>query len=98
MSMRLRQITIASDPDWGRWAGYETYGARSPRFRTLVERARAQADNSVQARLRTELIGLDPHQRHQVMTGLISEIFARQLKLPADQLDVSLPLEYLGVD
>jgi acyl transferase domain-containing protein/NAD(P)-dependent dehydrogenase (short-subunit alcohol dehydrogenase family)/acyl carrier protein len=98
LSMGLRQITIASNPDWGRWAGYETYGARSARFRALVEQARAQADNSVQARLRGELSALNDEQRHQVLTGLIGEIFARQLKMPAEQLDASLPLEYLGVD
>jgi acyl carrier protein len=68
------------------------------RFRHLVEGARASADNSVQARLRGELAGLNEEQRRQVLTGLISEIFARQLKMPANQLDASLPLEHLGVD
>jgi acyl carrier protein len=98
ISMGLRQVAIAADPDWGRWAGYETYGARSVRFRDLVERARARADNSAQARLRGELSVLNAAQRHQVLTALISEIFARQLKMPAEQLDASLPLEHLGVD
>lgn len=98
MSTGLRQICIASDPDWNRWAGYETYGARSARFRALVEHARAQADNSVQARLRSELTALSAEQKHHVLTGLISEIFSRELKIPSDQLDISLPLEYLGVD
>jgi acyl carrier protein len=98
ISMELRQVAIASVEDWGRWAAYETYGGRSIRFRALVERDRARADDSVQARLRGELSALNREQRHQVLTGLIGEIFARQLKLPAAQLDASLPLEHLGVD
>ena len=92
------QICIAADPDWSKWAGYETYGARSARFRDLVEQARVQADDSVQARLRAELTSLAVEHRHQVVIGLVSEIFARELKMPSDQLDACLPLEYLGVD
>jgi len=93
-----KQICIAADPDWSKWAGYETYGAQSARFRDLVAQARLQADDSVQARLRAELTSLTAEHRHQVVTGLVSEIFARELKMPSDQLDTCLPLEYLGVD
>ena len=87
-----------SGPRLSKWAGYETYGARSARFRDLVEQARVQADDSVQARLRAELTSLAVEHRHQVVIGLVSEIFARELKMPSDQLDACLPLEYLGVD
>ena len=98
MSLDVTQVCIASNPDWNKWSSYETHGGHSPRFRTVVEQAREQADDSVQARLRKQLLDLDTEQRREVLAGLIAEIFARELKTPADQLDPSMPLDFLGVD
>ena len=37
-------------------------------------------------------------QRQHVLTALIAEIFSSELKMPADQISASRPLESLGVD
>ena len=98
MARRLPQVCIASDPNWSKWASYETYGGRSARFRTLVEASRRLSGDSVQSRLSNKLAALDGEQRQQVLTGLITEILARELKMPADLIDASRPLDSLGVD
>ncbi|MEL7450912.1 MAG: SDR family NAD(P)-dependent oxidoreductase, partial [Pseudomonadota bacterium] len=98
MSLNETQVCIASNPDWKKWASFETHGGHSPRFRTVVTQARELADDSVQARLRKQLLELGSEQRFEVLSGLIAEIFARELKTPADQIDPSMPLDFLGID
>ncbi|GJL54718.1 MAG: hypothetical protein NPIRA02_18500 [Nitrospirales bacterium] len=94
----VAQIGITGSVDWNRWARYETYGGRSPRFRTLVEAARDKDDDAVQAGLRGKLAILEPLQRQEVLSGLFQEIFATKLKMSTEQVDPKCPIESLGVD
>ncbi|GJL65670.1 MAG: hypothetical protein NPIRA05_06410 [Nitrospirales bacterium] len=98
ISEGVTQIGIADFSDWSRWARYETYGGRSPRFRTLVEAARAKDDDSAQTGLRGKLAILEPPQRQEILGGLLKEIFATKLKMSSAQVDPKCPIESLGVD
>lgn len=91
-------ISISSQPDWGKWSGYEVNAAHSSRYRTVLEEAREAHDDSVKSRLTAKLAVLDQEVQTQVLTSLVSEVFASALKMPAEQIDPSRPLEVLGVD
>jgi len=98
MDSDINQVCITNTVDWNKWARFEHFGRTSTRFRILIDDAMAKADDSNQARLSAKLATLNIDQRHAVLTGLITEILARELKMPADKIDASRPLESLGVD
>jgi len=98
MDSNINQVCITNTVDWNKWARFEHFGRTSTRFRILIDAAMAKADDSNQARLSAKLATLDIEQRHAVLTGLITEVLARELKMPADKIDASRPLESLGVD
>ncbi|NOX92728.1 MAG: SDR family NAD(P)-dependent oxidoreductase, partial [Gammaproteobacteria bacterium] len=98
ISTRQVNISISSQPEWETWRGYEVNALQSSRYRTEFERARGERDDSVKSRLATKLAVLDQEVQTQVLTSLVSEIFATALKMPAEQIDPSRPLESLGVD
>ncbi len=91
-------IGISSQPDWGKWSGYEVNAVHSSRYRTVLEDARDKHDDSVKSRLSAKLAVLDQEVQIQVLISLVSEVFAAALKMPAEQIDPSRPLESLGVD
>ena len=91
-------ISISSQPEWGKWSGYEMNAVHSSRYRTVLEEAREEHDDSVKSRLSAKLAVLDQEVQTQVLTSLVSEVFATALKMPVEQIDPSRPLESLGVD
>jgi len=91
-------ISISSQPDWGKWSGYEVNAVHSSRYRTVLEEAREEHDDSVKSRLSAKLAVLDQEVQTQVLVSLVSEVFATALKMPVGQIDPSRPLESLGVD
>jgi len=91
-------ISISSQPEWGKWSGYEINAVHSSRYRTMLEDAREEHDDSVKSRLSAKLAVLDQDVQTQVLTSLVSEVFAIALKMPVKQIDPSRPLESLGVD
>jgi len=94
----INQVCITNTVDWNKWARFEHFGRTSTRLRILIDAAMAKADDSNQSRLSAKLATLNVDQRHAVLTGLITEILARELKMPADKIDACRPLESLGVD
>lgn len=91
-------ISISSQPDWGKWSRYEVNAVHSSRYRTVLEEARQEHDDSVKSRLSAKLAVLDREVQQQVLVSLVAEVFATALKMPAEQIDPARPLDSLGVD
>jgi acyl carrier protein len=98
MAKDLGQVCIAAPADWDQWARYEVGGGRSPRFATLVAGARENREDSAQARLSGQLARLEPEDRSEILIALITEVVAGTLKIPAEQIGATQPLEEVGVD
>jgi acyl carrier protein len=98
MAKDLAQICIAAPVDWDQWARYEVSGGRSVRFATLVSKGRENREDSAQTRLTAQLAKLEPEDRAEILVALITEVVARTLKIPADQIGGSQPLDAVGVD
>jgi len=91
-------IGISDQIEWGKWSRYEVNAVHSSRYRSILEGARDESDDSVKARLAAKLAVLDQEVKTQVLTSLLSEVFATALKMSVEQIDPACPLESFGVD
>lgn len=94
----VTQVCISETADWSQWAIYETLGGESPRFHALVSEARGSKDQSALARLQSRLRELDAEDRVEGLGLLLAAIYATELRLPEDAVDIDRPVASFGVD
>lgn len=94
----VTQVCVAEKADWAQWANSEPLGGESPRFRTLVAEARGQQDQSSLVRLQSRLSDIDPGEREEMLAMLLASIYASELRLPEEALDIDRPVVSYGVD
>jgi acyl transferase domain-containing protein/NAD(P)-dependent dehydrogenase (short-subunit alcohol dehydrogenase family)/acyl carrier protein len=89
-------VTVISS--WADWARFETRGATSPRFASLIAADSAGKDNSMRDILIEELSQLDPSDQVELLGSLIVEIIASVLKSDPASIPIDSALSQLGVD
>jgi NADPH:quinone reductase-like Zn-dependent oxidoreductase/NAD(P)-dependent dehydrogenase (short-subunit alcohol dehydrogenase family) len=91
------QVGVAK-ADWRKWARYEHLGGQSPRFAELVGSQDADDAASSKSEIKAKLLAVAPEDRQDVVTYLLSEIFAHDLRMSANDIDIHRPLNRMGVD
>jgi acyl carrier protein len=89
-------VTVISS--WADWARFETRGATSPRFASLIAADSAGKDNSMRDVLIEELSQLDAGDQVELLGSLIVEIIASVLKSDPASIPIDSALSQLGVD
>jgi acyl transferase domain-containing protein/NADPH:quinone reductase-like Zn-dependent oxidoreductase/acyl carrier protein len=89
------QVGIA-DVDWPLWGSLNRASACTPRFAGHINALKGtdEAGGSV----RTELASMEPGERVQRVTQLLTEQLAAVLRVPGDVVDRDTPLPKLGLD
>jgi acyl transferase domain-containing protein/short-subunit dehydrogenase/acyl carrier protein len=91
------QISIA-DVDVKRWAQVHSAWAESSRFshlvRTEMQVSKGLGDDSWVDKIEQ----LQPHERHEQLTGLLAELICETMQLPVEKLDPRQPLIGVGLD
>lgn len=94
----ITEISCTLMASWGDWARYETIGAQSPRFATVLIGADGGNNDEVRDQLIAELINLDLGERNSVLTGLIAAVIAGELRQDPESLSIDRTINDLGVD
>ncbi|MFK7996725.1 MAG: SDR family NAD(P)-dependent oxidoreductase [Granulosicoccus sp.] len=94
----ITEISCTLMSSWADWARYETIGAESPRFKSMLISAGGGNNDEVRDQLIAELMTLDIGERNAVLTGLISAVIANELRQDPESLSIDRPINDLGVD
>ena len=89
-------MTVISS--WSDWARFETRGALSPRFASLIAADSKQEDHSLRDAIVQELQQLEPADRVELLCKLMVEIVASVLKSSPDNVPIDRAVSLLGVD
>ena len=89
-------VTVISS--WSDWARFETRGALSPRFASLIAADSKQEDHSLRDAIVQELQQLEPADRVELLCKLMVEIVASVLKSSPDNVPIDRAVSLLGVD
>ncbi len=98
LSRQSTQFGVTMITNWSDWARFETRGATSPRFRTLIANDSQGKDSSSQHALVEELLKLDPADQVELLATLILEIVASVLKADPATIPIDKSIDQLGVD
>lgn len=98
LSRQVPQFGVTMITSWADWARFETRGAKSPRFATLIAGDSAAKDNSARDALVAELSQLDPADQVEVLALLMREIIASVLKSDSESISIDRAIDQLGVD
>jgi len=94
----VTQFGLSLISSWTDWARYETRGATSPRFQTLIASDTEQKVDSIRDLLVEELSPLNPEEQVEVLGKLIVEILAGVLKSDPESIPLDASVSQLGVD
>ena len=98
LARNIAQFGVSMITSWADWARFETRGATSPRFASLIAGDSQGKDNSVRDLLLEELSQLDPGEQVELLANLIVEIMAAVLKSDPASIPIDCSLNQLGVD
>ncbi len=98
LARQATQFGVTMITSWADWARFETRGATSPRFRTLIDNDSQDKDSSTQNALVEELVKLDPADQVELMATLMLEIVASVLKADPANIPIDKGIDQLGVD
>ena len=94
----VTQLGITMITSWADWARFETRGAKSPRFATLIANDSEVKDNTMRDALIEELSKLDQPDQVELLGGLIIEVIASVLKSDPASIPLDCSINQLGVD
>lgn len=94
----LAQLGVTMITSWADWARFETRGATSPRFASLIAADSQGQDNSTRDQLLAELSQLDPAEQVELLATLMAEIIASVLKADPSSVPFDKAINQLGVD
>ena len=94
----VTQFGVVVIKSWADWARYETLGAESPRFASVIAADSAGEDSETRRQLLTELATLAPANQVDLMVQLIAEIVAAVLKSDAASIGTDRPINEMGID
>jgi acyl carrier protein len=83
---------------WADWARFETRGAKSPRFASLIASDSQVKDHSIRDALIEELSQLENADQVELLGGLIVEVIASVLKSDPSTIPLDCSINQLGVD
>jgi NADP-dependent 3-hydroxy acid dehydrogenase YdfG/acyl carrier protein len=95
---RLTQLGITMITSWADWARFETRGAKSPRFASLIASDSQVKDHSIRDALIEELSQLENADQVELLGGLIVEVIASVLKSDPSTIPLDCSINQLGVD
>ncbi len=98
LARRVPQFGVSLITSWADWARFETRGAKSPRFATLIASDSVSKDNSLRDALISELQQLDPVDQVEMLALLMREIMATVLKADPESIAIDRTIDQLGVD
>lgn len=98
LSREVVQFGVTMITSWADWARFETRGATSPRFASLISADSQGQDTSTRDALVAELKTLNPSDRVELLTTLIVEIVAAVLKADPATIPFDKSINQLGVD
>ena len=98
LARHVPQFGVSMISSWADWARFETRGATSPRFASLIATDSEGKDSSVRDALLEELSQLDPNDQVELLATLIIEIIASVLKSDPATIPIDCSLNQLGVD
>jgi acyl carrier protein len=83
---------------WADWARFETRGAKSPRFATLIANDSEAKDNTIRDALIEELSQMEHADQVELLGSLIIEVIASVLKSDPASIAIDCSINQLGVD
>ena len=95
---QLDQLGITMITSWADWARFETRGAKSPRFASLIASDSEVKDHSIRDALIEELSQLENAEQVELLGGLIIEVIASVLKSDPSSIPLDCSINQLGVD
>lgn len=98
LSRDVTQFGVLILRSWSDWARFETIGARSPRFRTLITADSEGSGSGMRAELATELAALSATDQSVLMADLVKQIVGSVLKSEPDSISIDRPVSELGID
>jgi NAD(P)-dependent dehydrogenase (short-subunit alcohol dehydrogenase family)/acyl carrier protein len=98
LARNITQFGVTVISSWADWARFETRGATSPRFASLIASDSEGKDNSMRDVLIEELSQLDASEQVELLGSLIVEIIASVLKSDPASISIDSALSQLGVD
>lgn len=98
LSREVVQFGVTMITSWADWARFETRGATSPRFASLINADSEGQDTSTRDALIAELKTLNPSDRVELLTTLMVEVVAAVLKADPATIPFDKSINQLGVD
>lgn len=98
LSRNVTQFGVTVISSWADWARFETRGATSPRFASLIAADSQGKDHSMRDLLIGELLQLPPDEQVDLLANLILEIIASVLKSDPASIPIEQSIDRLGVD
>jgi acyl carrier protein len=94
----LAQFGVTVITSWADWARFETRGAKSPRFATLIANDSEAKDNTLRDALVAELSQLEQADQIELLGALMVDIIASVLKADPAGISIDQSIDQLGVD
>lgn len=98
MARGVTQFGVTMITSWADWARFETRGAKSPRFASLIEADSAGQDSSARDALVEELESLSKPDQIELLASLIVEVLAEVLKSDPSAISIDCAISQLGID
>lgn len=98
LAREVTQFGVSMISSWADWSRYETRGATSPRFQTLIASDTQDQDDSMRAVLIEELTPLGGEEQVELLGSLLLEIIASVLKADPEGIPLDTPVSQLGID
>lgn len=98
LAREVTQFGVSMISSWADWSRYETRGATSPRFQTLIALDTQDQDDSMRSVLMEELSPLDIEEQVELLGSLLLEIIASVLKADPEGIPLDTPVSQLGID
>jgi NADP-dependent 3-hydroxy acid dehydrogenase YdfG/acyl carrier protein len=98
LARNVTQFGVTVISSWADWARFETRGATSPRFASLIAADSQGKDHSMRDVLIGELLQLGSDEQVDLLASLILEIIASVLKSDPTSIPIEQSIDRLGVD
>ena len=98
LAREVTQFGVTLITSWVDWSRFETRGAKSPRFATLIAADSVDEDNSARDALIEELSQLSPPDRVELLSSLMVEILASVLRSDPSTVPIDCAINQFGVD
>lgn len=101
ITRQVTQVGIMLMTNWVDWARYETIGSRSLRFAPIIAddlEASGGSNSEVRDQLIADLAEIPDEERLDVLSGLIVQLIANELRTDPSSVSIDRPINELGVD